>query len=82
MERRKQLPGHRGGLAQAIKQVANLNYRYYSSYYTGFGDSYDSGEFKSTDAATYKQALISGLNAGAIGWIGSWGNTTGSNCRQ
>ena len=71
-----------GGLAQAIKQVANLNYRYYSSYYTGFGDSYDSGEFKSTDAATYKQTLISGLNAGAIGWIGSWGNTTGSNGKQ
>ena len=71
-----------GGLAQAIKQVANLNYRYYSSYYTGFGDSYDSGEFKSTAAATYKQTLISGLNAGAIGWIGSWGNTTGSNGKQ
>jgi alpha-tubulin suppressor-like RCC1 family protein len=71
-----------GGLAQAIKQVANVNYRYYSSYYQGFGDSYDSGEFYSANASTYKQALISGLNAGAIGWIGSWGNTTGSNGKQ
>ena len=71
-----------GGLAQAIKQVANVNYRYYSSYYTGFGDSYDSGEFFSTSAATYKQTLISGLTAGGIGWIGSWGNTTGSNGKR
>jgi hypothetical protein len=71
-----------GGLAQAIKQVANVNYRYYSSYYQGFGDSYDSGEFYSANASTYKQTLISGLNAGAIGWIGSWGNTTGSNGKQ
>ncbi len=71
-----------GGFAQAIKQVANVNYRYYSSYFTGIGDSYDSGEFYSANASTYKQTLISGLNAGAIGWIGSWGNTTGSNGKQ
>ena len=68
-----------GGWAQAIKQVANMNYRYYSSYAKGIPDSYDLGEFYSSDPATYKQTLITGLNAGAIGWIGSWGATKGSN---
>jgi alpha-tubulin suppressor-like RCC1 family protein len=70
------------GFAQAIKQVANVNYRYYSSYFKNISDSYDSGELISADPSTYKQTLISGLNAGAIGWIGSWGNTTGSNGKQ
>ncbi|MBU3738500.1 MAG: hypothetical protein FGM55_06045, partial [Rhodoferax sp.] len=65
------------GFAQAIKQVANLNYRYYSSYYQGIPDAYDSGEFYSSNPQTYKQTLIAALNAGAVGWLGSWGTTYG-----
>jgi predicted RNA-binding protein with TRAM domain len=68
-----------GGWAQPIKQITNINYRYYTSYYQGIGDSYDSGEFYSSSSNTYKQTIISALNSGSIGWIGTWGKTTGSN---
>ena len=69
-----------GGLAYPIKQISGLNYKYYSSYYNGAHmDAFDSGSLYSSDALTYKQTIINGLNAGAIGWLGSWGNTVGAN---
>jgi hypothetical protein len=39
-------------------------------------DKYKSGEFTDTNPATYKQTIIDALNAGAIGWLGSFGQTT------
>jgi Ca2+-binding RTX toxin-like protein len=64
-----------GGLAYPIKQVTGLNYKYYSSYYSGISDAYDSGLLYSASAATYKQTIIDALNGGAVGWLGSWGNS-------
>ena len=71
-----------GGWAQAIKQVTNLNYVYYSSYYQGLPDSIKSADYYSASASTYKQTIINALTSGSIGWLGSWGATTGSNGKK
>jgi hypothetical protein len=71
-----------GGFAQPLKQIANLNYKYYSSYFQGIPDSLDSGEHYSANSSTYKQTLINGLNSGAVGWLGSWGETYGTNGKR
>jgi len=65
-----------GGWANPIRQVANLGYTYYSSYYTGIPDAYKTAEHTSTNPLTYKQTIIDALNQGAVGWLGSFGNTT------
>ncbi len=65
-----------GGWANPIRQLTNLSYKYYSSYYSGVPDNYKSGEFVSTNPATYKQTIVDALNNGAIGWLGSFGQTT------
>ena len=65
-----------GGWANPIRQVANLGYTYYSSYYTGIPDAYKTAEHTSTNPFTYKQTIIDALNQGAVGWLGSFGNTT------
>ncbi len=64
-----------GGWANPIKQLTNLSYRYYSSYYAGVPDNFKASEVTSTDAGTYKQTIIDGLAGGAIGWLASFGNT-------
>jgi VCBS repeat-containing protein len=64
-----------GGLATPLQHLTNLDYTYYSSYYTGTGDQYASDTLRSTNANTYKQTIIDALEDGAIGWLGSWGNT-------
>ena len=71
-----------GGFAQPIKQILNLNYDYYSSFYQGIPDSYKSNVYHSPNAVSYKQTLINNLQAGAVGWLGTWGDTTGSNGKQ
>ncbi|WP_048441697.1 Calx-beta domain-containing protein, partial [Caenimonas sp. SL110] len=68
-----------GGLAQPIKQLTNLNYKYYSSAYSSINDGFDSGTLFSTNPATYKQTIIDALNGGAIGWLASWGTSFGTN---
>jgi alpha-tubulin suppressor-like RCC1 family protein len=65
-----------GGWANPIRQITNLSYKYYSSYYGGVPDNYKSGEFTANDPLTYKQTIIDALNSGAIGWLGSFGQTT------
>ncbi len=65
-----------GGWANPIREVANLGYTYYSSYYTGIPDAYKTAEHTSTNPFTYKQTIIDALNQGAVGWLGSFGNTT------
>lgn len=70
------------GLAQTLKQVGNLNYVYYSSHWKSISDSYASGFNYAANAQQYKQTLINALNAGEVGWIGSWGATTGSNGKR
>ena len=68
-----------GGFASPIKQLSNLNYKYYSSYYSGIPDAYAAGELLADDAQTYKQTLITALKAGSIGWLATFGETTGAN---
>lgn len=64
-----------GGWASPIKQLTNLNYKYYTSYWQGLPDADASAELYATSPQTYKQTIINGLNAGAIGWIASWGDS-------
>ncbi len=65
-----------GGWANPIRQITNQTYKYYSSYYGGVPDNYKSGEFTAADPLTYKQTIVDALNSGAIGWLGSFGQTT------
>ncbi|MBF0339617.1 MAG: hypothetical protein HQL95_01470, partial [Magnetococcales bacterium] len=65
-----------GGFAYPIKEITNLDYTYYSSYYSGIPDPYALKEYVSTDATKYKQTIVSAISNGAIGWLGSFGNTT------
>ena len=65
-----------GGWANPIKQLTNLSYRYYSSYYAGVPDNFKTSEVTSADAGTYKQTIIDALAGGAVGWLASFGNTT------
>ena len=64
-----------GGWANPIRQIANLGYTYYSAYYTGIPDDFKTAEHTSTNPLTYKQTIIDALNQGAVGWLGSFGNT-------
>lgn len=64
-----------GGWANPIRQITNLPYKYYSSYYNGVPDNYKSGEFTAADPLTYKKTIVDALNGGAIGWLGSFGQT-------
>jgi len=68
-----------GGFAAPIKQITGLNYKYYSSYYNGKFDAFSSGEYYSSSANTYKQSIIDSLKGGSIGWLGSFGYTSGAN---
>jgi hypothetical protein len=65
-----------GGWANPIRQITNQTYTYYSAYYSGVPDNYKAGELVSTNSATYKQTIIDGLAGGAVGWLGSFGETT------
>ncbi|MBF0341329.1 MAG: hypothetical protein HQL95_10270 [Magnetococcales bacterium] len=64
-----------GGFAYPIKEITNLNYTYYSSYYTSIPDPYSLKQYSSKDATTYKSVIVDALNNGAIGWLASFGNT-------
>ncbi|MGD9881831.1 MAG: Calx-beta domain-containing protein [Reyranella sp.] len=64
-----------GGWANPIRQVANLGYTYYSAYYTGVPDDFKTAEHTSTNPLTYRQTIIDALNQGAVGWLGSFGNS-------
>ena len=68
-----------GGLASPIKHISGINYKYYSSEFTSFSDSFDSGFYHSANANTYKKTIIDALNKGAIGWLGTWGWSKGAN---
>ncbi|MBF0273130.1 MAG: hypothetical protein HQL98_13860 [Magnetococcales bacterium] len=65
-----------GGWAYPIKEITNLNYSYYSSYYSSLSDKLSTAFYYSKNAATYKQTIIDALKNGSIGWLASFGKTT------
>nr|CRH06297.1 Putative protein involve in cell communication. Containing ten Calx-beta domains [Candidatus Magnetococcus massalia] len=64
-----------GGFASPIKQITNLDYSYYSSYYSGVPDAHKTAEYHAYSSSTYKQTLIDALDNNAIVWLGSFGNS-------
>ena len=63
-----------GGLAYALGQVTGLSYDYFSYGNYNWGSDYNKLTSEK-DASKIKQDIINGLDAGGIGWIGSWGSS-------
>ncbi|WP_395714561.1 Calx-beta domain-containing protein [Reyranella sp.] len=63
------------GWASPIRQVTNLGYTYYSSYYATIPDEFKTAEFVSADPLAYKQTIIDALAQGEIAWLATFGTT-------
>ena len=62
-----------GGLADPLTHITGLDFTYYSASYSMGGNT---KKFAKNDANfnTYKTEIIDALDAGAIGWVGAWGD--------
>ncbi|GDX84720.1 hypothetical protein LBMAG43_07620 [Methylococcaceae bacterium] len=60
-----------GGMADPLKQITGLNYRYYCGYNENISDTFSyTGTKYSQDPKTYKNEIISLLQNGSIGTLG------------